>query len=144
MITFIGIVVIVVGLLVWIGQSLSFLAPDVATRIGLNSPEEEMDQSLYIIETKANGLSDMLLTWLFPLSGLLMILDHKAWPFIALIGSGIYIYFALLTIFTRVFLKKRGKDVGSPSSEKVAYVFSAIWILSGVTMIVLATNKLAF
>ncbi|MDJ0805974.1 MAG: hypothetical protein QNJ78_03995 [Gammaproteobacteria bacterium] len=144
MITFIGIVVIAVGLLVWIGQSLSFLAPDIATRIGLNSPEQEMDESLYIIETKANGLSDMLLTWLFPLSGLLMILGHKAWPFIALVGSGIYIYFALLTIFTRVFLKKQGKDVGSPSSEKVAYVFSAIWILSAITMIVLATQKLAF
>ena len=144
MITFIGIVVIVVGLLVWVGQSLSFLAPDIATKIGLNSPEQEMDQSLYIIETKANGLSDMLLTWLFPLSGLLMIFDHKAWPFLALVGSGIYIYFALLTIFTRVFLKKRGKDVGSPSSEKVAYVFSAIWILSAITMIVLATQKLAF
>ena len=144
MITFIGIVVIVVGLLVWIGQSLSFLAPDIATKLGLNSPEVEMDQSLYIIETKANGLSDILLTWILPLSGLLMIFDHKAWPFLALIGSGIYIYFALLTIFSRVFLKKRGKKVGSPSSEKVAYVFSAIWILSGVTMIVLATNKLAF
>ncbi len=144
MITFIGIVVIAVGLLVWIGQSLSFLAPDIATRIGLNSPEEEMDESLYIIETKANGLSDMLLTWLFPLSGLLMIFDHKAWPFMALVGSGIYIYFALLTIFTRVFLKKRGKDVGSPSSEKVAYLFSAIWIVSAITMIVLATQILAF
>ena len=144
MITFIGLVVIAVGLLVWIGQSLSFLAPDIATRIGLNSPEEEMDESLYIIETKANGLSDMLLTWLFPLSGLLMIFDHKAWPFMALVGSGIYIYFALLTIFTRVFLKKRGKDVGSPSSEKVAYLFSAIWIVSAITMIVLATQILAF
>ena len=40
MITLIGIVVIVVGLLVWIGQSLSFLAPDIATKIGLNSPQK--------------------------------------------------------------------------------------------------------
>ena len=144
MITFIGIVVIVVGLLVWIGQSLSFLAPDIATRLGLNSPEEEMDQSLYIIETKANGLSDMLLTWTLPLSGFLMIVDHIAWPYFALVGSGIYMYFALLTIFSRVFLKKRGREVGSPSSEKAAYVFSAIWIVSATTMIILAIMKLAF
>ena len=144
MITFIGIIVIVVGLLVWIGQLLSFLAPDIATKIGLNSPEEEMDQSLYIIETKANGLSDILLTWMLPLSGLLMIFDHKTWPFLALIGSGIYIYFALLTIFSRLFLKKRGRKVGSPSDEKIAYVFSVIWILTSITMIVLATQKLAY
>ena len=143
MITLIGIVVIVVGLIVYIGQGLSFLAPDIATKIGLNDPEEEMDQSLYIIETKANGLSDIILTWTLPLSGLLMIFDHKAWPILALVGSGIYIYFALLTIFSRIFLKRKGKKVGSPSSEKTAYVFSAIWILSSITMIFLATQKLA-
>ncbi len=56
MITFIGIVVIVVGLLVFIGQSLSFLAPGIATKIALNSPEEEMDQSLYIMKKGAGGL----------------------------------------------------------------------------------------
>jgi hypothetical protein len=61
--TIIGIVVIVVGLICWIGQSLSFLAPHIAIRIGLCEPENEMDQTLYIIETKAHGLNDMILTW---------------------------------------------------------------------------------
>ena len=144
MIAIVGIFVIVVGLIVWVGQTLSFLVPDIATKLGVNSPEDEMDQSLYIIETKANGLSDILLTWTLPLSGFLMIFDHRTWPFLALIGGGIYVYFALLTIFSRIFLKKRGKKVGSPSSEKTAYVFSAIWILSSITMIVLATQRLAF
>ncbi len=142
MITFIGIIVIIVGLFVWIGQFLSFAAPDIAIKIGLNSPEEEMDQSLYIIETKANGLSDILLTWMLPLSGLLMIFDHKAWPFLALTGGGIYIYFALLVIFSRVYLKKRGKKIGSSSDVKNAYIFSAIWIFSSITMIVLAIQRL--
>jgi len=143
MITAIGIIVIVVGMIVYIGQSLSFFAPDIATKIGLNNPEDEMDRSLYIIETKANGLSDILLTWIFPLSGMLMLLDHESWPFFALVGGGIYIYFALLTIFCRVFLKRDGKKVGSASSEKVAYIFSAIWIVSAATMIVLGTGKLS-
>ncbi len=144
MTTLIGIIVIIVGLLVYVGQALSFLAPELATRIGLNDPQEEMDESLYIIETKANGLSDMLLTWTLPLAGLLMILDHVTWPYFALIGSGIYIYFALLTIFCRVYLKKAGKKVGSPSSEKAAYIFSVIWMLTSLTMVTLAVQKLAF
>ena len=142
MITVIGIIVIIVGLLVYIGQSLSFFTPTLATKIGLNDPEEDMDQTFYVIETRANGLSDILLTWIFPLSGLLLILDHPYWPFFALVGSGIYLYFALLTIFSRVFLKKLGKKVGSPSSEKAAYIFSVIWILSSITMITLAIQKL--
>ena len=142
MITIIGIIVIIVGLIVFVGQGLSFFAPNLATKIGLNDPEEEMDQTLYVIETKANGLSDILLTWIFPLSGLLMIIDHRFWPFFALVGSGIYLYFALLTIFTRLFLKKIGKKVGSISSEKTAYIFSVIWIFSSITMIALAIQEL--
>ena len=144
MTTFIGIIVIVVGLIAWIGQSLCFLAPGIALKLGLNEPEEEVDQSLYIIETKAAGLSDMLLTWTLPLSALLMIFDHKTWPYLALIGSGTYIYFSLLIIFNRIFLKKRGKKVGKPSSQKLAYVFALIWILSAITMILLATKELGF
>ncbi len=143
MITVTGIIVIIVGLLVYIGQGLSFFAPELATRIGLNDPQEEMDQTLYVIETRANGLTDILLTWIFPLSGLLMILDHHYWPYFALVGSGIYLYFALLTIFCRVFLKKLGKKVGSPSSEKTAYIFSVVWILSSITMITLGIQELA-
>ena len=142
MITAIGIVVIVVGLLVFIGQALSFFAPDLATKTGLNSPEEDMDQTLYIIETKANGLSDILLTWMFPLSGLLMILDHPSWPFLALVGSGVYLYFACFTIFCRYFLQRQGKKAGSPKDVKVAYVFSVIWILSSVSMIFLGIQEL--
>ncbi|MCG7993949.1 MAG: hypothetical protein JAZ06_00850 [Candidatus Thiodiazotropha taylori] len=144
MITAVGIVVILVGLIVWIGQLLSFVTPEIATKIGLNSPEKEMDQSLYIIETKANGLSDILLTWTLPLSGFLMIIDHKSWPFLALIGGGIYIYFAFLTIFSRYFLKNRGKKIGSPSDVKVAYIFSVIWIICSLLMIGLAIQELGY
>ena len=143
MITVIGVIVIIVGLLVYIGQALSFFAPDLATKTGLNSPEEDMDQTLYIIETKANGLSDLLLTWMFPLSGLLMILEHPYWPFFALVGSGVFLYFACLTIFCRYFLQRQGKKAGSPKDVKVAYVFSVIWILSSICMITLGIQELS-
>ena len=142
--TIIGIVVIVVGLIAWVGQSLSLLVPTIAIKLGLCEPEEEMDQSLYIIETKAQGLSDMLLGWTLPLSGILMIFDHKLWPILALIGGGTYIYFSAVIMLSRIFLKKRGKKVGRQSSENSAYVFGSIWILSAITMIVLATKELGF
>ena len=142
MITALGIAVIVLGLIVWIGQALSFFVPDVATRLAVNSPADEMDESLYIIETRANGLSDILLTWTFPLAGLLLILEHPAWPFLALIGGAIYIYFALLTIFTRVFLKQHGRKIGSAGDVRTAYVFSVLWLTTAAIMIVLAIQAL--
>ena len=143
MITVFGIIVIVVGLIVFFGQAMCFFTPNLAIKLGVNSPEEEMDQTLYIIETKANGLSDILLTWMLPLAGFMMIIDNPSWVYLALIGGGIYIYFAFLTVFSRLFLKAHGKRVGSASDQRVAYIFSAIWIFCAVTMIILAIRDLS-
>ncbi len=89
----IGIAVIVTGLICWIGQSLSFFAPAVATKLGVCEAEGEMDPVLYLIETKVHGLIDTVLTWTLPLSALLMILDVSGWPIFALLG-GVYLYFS--------------------------------------------------
>ncbi len=143
MITLFGILVIVVGLIVFVGQGLCFFTPELATKLGVNSPADEMDHTLYIIETKANGLSDILLTWMLPLAGFMLIFDNPNWVYPALVGGGIYIYFAFLTIFSRLFLKAHGKRVGSASDQKVAYIFSAIWIFCATTMIILAILDLS-
>ena len=143
MITVIGIFVIIAGLICWIGQSLSFLAPKIALKLGLLEPAEDIDQTLYIIEAKALGLNDMLLTWTLPLSGFLMLFKNQLWPYLGLIGGCIFIYFSGLIILSRVFLKQQGKKVGSPSAVKVAYVFSVVWLLAAVGMIVLAFIELS-
>ena len=139
----IGITVILVGLICWIGQALSFFAPAVAAKLGVSEVEGEMDPVLYLIETKANGLTDTALTWTLPLSALLMIRDVSAWPILALIGGGIYLYFPGLILLNRVFLKKHGKKVGKASSEYTAYVLGFIWFISAVVMITLAIGEIS-
>ena len=142
MTTFIGFAVIIVGLICWLGQSLVFLAPGIAEKLGLCEAEHEMDQTLYVLETRAQGLADLLLTWTLPLSGLLMILGHRLWPVLALAGGGIYLYFSSLIILNRQFLERRGRKVGRASAKYVAYVFALIWILAAATMIMLAIREL--
>lgn len=138
MTTAIGVLVLVLGLIAWIGQSLSFLAPSVAVSLGVLEPEGDLDPTLRIIEAKAEGLMDMALAWTLPASALLMLLDHRVWPYLALFGAGVTLYFAGLVSFSRVFLKAAGARVGKPNSEKAAYVFGALWAVSSVAMIVLA------
>ncbi|MEO0759834.1 MAG: hypothetical protein AAFY78_23515 [Cyanobacteria bacterium J06648_16] len=64
----IGTAVIVAGLICWIGQALSFLAPAVAAKLGVCEAEGEIDPVLYLIETKVHGLTDIALTRTLPLS----------------------------------------------------------------------------
>ena len=76
----VGVVTLIVGLIAWLGQSLAVLAPSTAVSLGVLEPEEEVDPTLYVVEARAMGLSDMLLGWTLPVSALLMLVGHPFWP----------------------------------------------------------------
>lgn len=133
---------LVVGFIAWLGQSLAFLAPDLAVKLGVLEPEAEVDPTLHIIEARAMGLADMLLAWTLPGSALAMLLDHPSWPYLALFGAGVFVYFSSVFMLSRAYLRKSGKKVGRPASERAAYVFGAIWIGAALTMAGLAVAAL--
>ena len=143
MVSTVGVVVLVLGLIAWIGQSLSFLAPSLAVRLGVLEPQGEIDPTLRIIEAKAEGLMDMLLAWTLPAAALLMLLEHPLWPFLALFGGGVFLYFSGLISFTRIFLKAEGRNVGQAASERAAYLFGGLWAASSVVMMLLAAIHLS-
>lgn len=137
-----GILVIIVGLICWIGQSLTIFALPTAIRLGLSEPENEIDHSLNLIERFAQGIMDILLTWILPAGAILMLAGNSYWPLFALVGGGVYLYFPGVFMITRIVLKRHGKKVGRSSTVKATYVFGWIWILSAVIMIVLAVLEL--
>ena len=117
--------------------------PHIAEKIGVGEPEEELDRSMYLFERFSQGIPDILLTWMLPASALLMLLDHKLWPILALIGGGVYLYFPAVFSITRIVLKRDGMKIGSPSSQTAAYVLGVLWTLSAIYMIALAVVELA-
>ncbi len=143
MVTAVGVVVLVLGLFAWIGQSLSFLAPSIALALGVLEPQDELDPALHIIEAKAEAVVDMLLAWTLPASAVLMILDHPLWPHLAFFGAGVFLYFSGLISFSRYFLKRAGRKVGRPASERAAYLFGGLWAVCSVAMAVLASVHLS-
>lgn len=143
MTTLVGIAVILFGLIAWLGQSLVFFAPELARSLGLVEPKGEIDEALYIIESRALGLNDLLLTWTLPLSGVLMLLDNSLWPYLGLIGGGIYLYFSGLIVFSRIYLRRENKKIGSAGSVAASYLFSLVWVFISIAMIAMSYNKLA-
>lgn len=137
-----GVLVIVLGLICWLGQSLVVFAPRVAEKLGVGEPEEGLDRSMYLFERFSQGIPDILLTWMLPVSALMMLLDYALWPILALVGGGVYLYFPSVFSITRIVLKREGLKIGSPASEVTAYVFGALWTLSAVYMIVLAIAEI--
>ena len=142
MTTIIGIAIIIVGLICWIGQTLAVIALPTAVKLGVFEPEQEVEQSMYLFERYSQGIMDMLLTWILPLSAFLMIIGNTYWPILALIGGGVYLYFPGVFMITRIVLRRHGKRIGRPSSVITANIFGWIWTLSALTMIILASMEL--
>ena len=140
--TILGVLVIVLGLICWLGQTLVVFAPHVAVKLGVAEPEEELDRSMYLFERFSQGIPDILLTWLLPASALMMLLDYGHWPILALVGGGVYLYFPSVFSITRIVLKRDGLKVGSAASQVAAYVLGALWTLSAIYMIVLAIAEI--
>ena len=141
--TLIGVIVVILGLICWVGQTMAVFFLPTAIKLGLFEPEHEVDPSMYLFERMSQGIMDLLLTWILPLSALLMILGQPSWPLFALVGGGVYLYFPGVFMITRIVLKQNGKSVGRPSSVRSANMFGSLWILSAITMIVLAVMRLS-
>ena len=140
--TLIGVIVVILGLICWVGQTMAIFFLPTAIKLGLFEPEHDMDPSMYLFERMSQGIMDVLLTWILPLSALLMILGQPSWPLFALVGGGVYLYFPGVFIITRIVLKQHGKSVGRPSSVTSANIFGTLWILSAIAMIALAVVEL--
>ncbi len=143
MATVVAVFVIVVGLICWLGQSLVIISPTLALKYGLVESEDEMDSSFYIIETKATCINDILFTWILPLSAILMLLDNFLWPYLALVGGGVYLYLASSVTLCRIYLEREGKKVGGDKAVKTAYIFSGACIAAALAMIVMSSIELS-
>lgn len=141
-VTIAGILIVVLGLICWLGQTLVIFAPNVAVTLGVGEPEGDVDPSMYLFERFSQGIMDVLLAWMLPASALMMLLGYAHWPILALIGGGVYLYFPGVFMITRVVLKRNGMKIGKLPSEMTAHVLGLLWILSAICMIALAVSEL--
>jgi hypothetical protein len=105
-------------------------------------PKEKMDDTFYIIDAKVLGANDMLLTWILPVSALMMLLELRYWPVLALIGSGVYLYFSGYIVLSRLLLSNAAKKVGSKGSQVIAYIFGILWTVASILMIALSMERI--
>ena len=134
----IGIAVLVLSLICWIGQLMSVIAPKLAVQLGLTENESDVDR-VFFIEEKCEAIIDSLLTWIMIPASILFILEQPEWIYFGLTGGGIYAYFGIRITLIRIMLSRRDIKIGSPSNVKAAYIFGPLWALSGIIFIFLST-----
>jgi hypothetical protein len=132
-----GIIVASLALLAWGGQTISWVAPDTAARLGLTESEDSVDRTFFA-DGRGEAFWDTFTLWTMLAAGVLLVMDHSWWPYFGLMGGGMFVYFGGRGIASRRLIQQAGLSVGTPKTVGQAYLFLAIWGAVGLITIVAA------
>jgi len=121
-----GVVLVVLGVFCWGGQTVSWLAPKTAIRLGLSESEQDVEPTFWA-DIRGEAAWDSLTLWTLPAAGVLLVLGSASWAYFGLAGGGMYLYFAGRGIWTRVAMLRRGLRIGAPGQVPVALAVLAVW-----------------
>lgn len=136
-----GLALIVLGLLAWVGQAVSWFRPEAAARMGLTEREDSVEPAFWA-DARGEALWDTLTLWTLPVAGLLVLVDAGAWAYFGLAGGGSYLYFAGRGVLTRIALRRRRLRIGTETSVRSAYAFLSAWGLLAIVTIIASINDL--
>lgn len=137
-----GLVIIALGMLAWGGQALSWLAPATAARLSLAEAEDSVDP-VYWADSRGEATWDAFTLWTLPLAGVLLVIGHEAWTWLALLGGGMYLYFAGRGIVTRLEMQRRGHRIGEPADVRLGLAALTVWGAAAFITVVAAIVDLA-
>lgn len=121
-----GLIVLTSSMLAWGGQLLSWLAPDLAVRLGLSDRAESVDGTFWL-DARAEARWDSFVLWTMPVAGALLAADHDWWRYFGLIGGGTFLYFAGRGVVVRITMRRHGIPIGSRNDVRAGLVALTIW-----------------
>jgi hypothetical protein len=137
-----GIILTILSSIAYFGQTITAFWPGTATRLGLAEPEADVDPTFYA-DVRGEAFWDTVILWNLPVAGILLILNHPLWPYLGLVGGGMYLYFAGRVIVVRKEMRGRSIRIGTPETLKVANIFLTLWGLAAVVTMVMAIAALS-
>ena len=136
-----GVVLILLSLLAWGGQTISWLKPETAVKLSLMEAAEDVEPTFWA-DIRGEAPWDALTLWTMVVAGILLVANVDSWAYFGLVGGGMYVYFAGRGIFTRLAMRRRNLRIGAPSSVTAGLTFLALWGVMGVITIAAAVAAL--
>lgn len=141
MLTVLGAIDVLLGMLAWGGQMITLASPIFAGRLGLTEIREEVDP-VFWADIRAEALWDSVTLWSLPLAEILMLTGSTWWPAFGLLGGGTFVYFGGRGIMQRLELRRSGVSIGAPGAVRINLVMLAIWGAAGAVCAVMAALEL--
>lgn len=136
-----GVLWLAVGGLLYAGQFISTVNFPLAQRLGLQEKSENVHPLISELERKAAAW-DLFATWFLPVAGVLMLLDHVAWPAVCLVAGGISFDTGGREWAKIRGLMAHGVPVGSAKERRVIFATFSFLAVTGLAGILLGLANL--
>ena len=137
----IGWILLLLGGILYSAQLISSVNFKLAQRLGIQESPGETDSVLQTAE-RYTAYWDLVTLWCLPLAGLLMIIDHRWWPVVALVGGAIYLDASGREAAKIISLKKEGFRLGSTQQQRVFFASYIVMAVIGAGLIGLSIGHL--
>ena len=124
--TALGIIGVVVGVAGLVGQAFSALSPKLAPQ-QLAQNELSGPDRLYRRLERNSALWDLFVIWTLPVAGVLMLLDHSWWPFVALVAGGACAASGGREFAKMLSFRNEGVRIGGEGEIRLAFTFLGLW-----------------
>ncbi len=124
--TALGIIAAVVGVAGLVGQLLSALSTKLAPQ-QLTQSELSGSDRLYRRLERDSARWDLLVIWTLPVAGVLMLLDHSWWPFVALVACGACAASGGREFAKMLAFRNEGVRIGEDGEIRLALIFLGLW-----------------
>jgi hypothetical protein len=132
-----GLFFVCFGLFGWVGQLISGFHYSLAQKLGLQEKSEGTDPLFRLAELNT-ARWDAVVLWTLPVAGILMLLNHPWWPYVALVAGGIHLDAGGRELAKSLSLRGSGVSIGTPKDWKIAKIFLSVLTLIGLAAITYA------
>ncbi len=131
----IGWILIIFGGTLYLAQIISSINFPLAQRLWIQEKSDTSDALLQRSERYTAYWDLLTLGWL-PIAGVLMVIDHRWWPIMSLMGAAIYLDTAGREAVKNLSFRHEGIKVGSDNKQLV--FFASYIVMAFIAMIVIA------
>jgi hypothetical protein len=136
-----GIVCVLFGLICIVGQLISVINFGLAQKIGLQEKDDATDPLYRQLELNT-ARWDLVVLWTLPAAGVLMLVDHAWWPYLALVAGGVCVDTGGRETAKVLGLGKQGVKTGSRKETRLFFTFLGAMLLIGVWCIAIGLASL--
>ena len=137
-----GIVCVLFGLVCFVGQLISVINFDLAQKLGLQEKNDATEPIYRQLELNT-AKWDLVVLWTLPAAGVLMLVDHTWWPYLALVAGGVCVDTGGRETVKVLGLGKHGVKTGSDNETRLFFAFQGALCLIGVWCVAIALATLS-